>query len=83
MTAATFTEALQDATKAAETAVALQSLDTGRVLYGFNSMPLVFVVAVPEATTEQLAIALVEQFFVQAAMTREAMRLMPCAGGEQ
>lgn len=79
----TYQTALNEARAAAAKAKAIDSLATGKTLFGFDGMPLSFVVAEPNATLDELAELLIEQAFIQMAQARRAAQLMETVGGKQ
>jgi len=79
----TYQTALTEARAAATKAKAIDTLETGKALFGFDGMPLSFVVAEPNATLDELAELLIEQAFIQMAQARRAAQLMETVGGKQ
>lgn len=79
----TYQTALAEARAAAAKAEAIDTLETGKTLFGFTGMPLTFVVAEPDATPDELAELLIEQAFIQIAQARRAAQLMQTEGGVQ
>ena len=79
----TYQDALTEARAAAAKAEAIDTLETGKTLFGFTGMPMAFVVAEATASVDELAEALIEQATIQLAQARRAAQLMPCAGAMQ
>lgn len=79
----TYRDALTEARAAATKATAIDVLQTGKTLFGFDGMPLTFVVAEPDATIDELAELLIEQSLIALAQARRAAQLMQTVGGKQ
>lgn len=79
----TYQTALDEARAAAAKATAIDVLQTGKTLFGFDGMPLSFVVAEPNATIDEIAELLIEQAVIALAQARRATQLMQTVGGKQ
>lgn len=79
----TYQPALDEARAAAAKATPIDVLQTGKTLFGFDGMPLSFVVAEPDATIDELAELLIEQAVIALAQARRANQLMGTVGGKQ
>ena len=79
----TYQDALTEARAAATKATVIDVLQTGKSLFGFDGMPLTFVVAEPNATLDELAELLIEQAVISLAQARRAAALMQTVGGKQ
>ena len=79
----TYQDALTEARAAATKATVIDVLQTGKSLFGFDGMPLTFVVAEPDATLDELAELLIEQAVISLAQARRAAQLMGTVGGAQ
>ena len=79
----TYQDALTEARAAAAKATAIDVLQTGKTLFGFDGMPLSFVVAEPDATLDELAELLIEQAVIALAQARRATQLMGTVGSKQ
>ena len=75
--------ALDEARAAATKATAIDVLQTGKTLFGFDGMPLSFVVAEPDATIDEIAELLIEQAVIALAQARRAAQLMGTVGSKQ